>query len=110
MPRQAFVEPSTVKLELAEGDWVEVKRELTYGEQLQLQESSSETDEAGKYHLDVSNFYVNRMVAWVVDWSFEDADGAVVVTPDAVRALRGEIAAEINIALNKYITEGESKN
>jgi len=108
--RRAFVTPATVKLELSEGDWIEIKAELTYGEQLHLQDMSSHMDADDKYHLDVSDFYINRITAWVVEWSFEDEDGRVNVTTDSVKALRGEIAGEINEALTKYINGLDSKN
>lgn len=111
MSRQAFVEPATVKLELSEGDWIEVKAELTYGEQLKLQDESSVRGEDEKRHFANSAFYVARLVAWIVDWSFTDAKGRVEITPDSIRALKGEIAGEINTALNKHETEQEdSKN
>jgi hypothetical protein len=103
--RKVFVEPATVKLELTEGDWIEVKKELTYGEQLKLQDESSRAGEDDKLHFVYSSFYVAHLVAWIVDWSFEDANGKVEVTADSIRALRGDIAGEINTALNAYETE-----
>jgi hypothetical protein len=108
VPRQAFVEPATIKLELTEGDWIEVKRELTYGEQLKLQDESSRTGEDDKLHFAYSSFYVAHLAAWIVDWSFEDANGHVEVTPDSIRALKGAIAGEINTALNKYEAEQDA--
>jgi len=111
VPRKAFVEPATVKLELSEGDWIEIKKELTYGEQLRLQDDSAQTGEDDKRRFAYSAFYVARLVTWIVDWSFEDEHGHVEVTADAIRALKGDIAGEINTALNKYETEQEaSKN
>jgi hypothetical protein len=106
--RQAFVTPATVKLELSEGDWIEVKSELSYGEQLQLQDASSRAGEDDKPRFVYSNFYVAHLVAWIVDWSFTDANGRVEVTADAIRALRGEVAGEINTALNKYEQEQDA--
>jgi len=106
--RQAFVTPATVKLELTEGDWIEVKKELTYGEQLQLQDESAVRGEDDIRHFTNSAFYIARLVIWIVDWSFEDDKGHVEVTADAVRALRGEIAGEINTAINKHEAEQEA--
>ena len=108
MSRNAFVQPATVKLELSEGDWIEVKTELTYGEQLKLQDESSRAGEDDKLHFVYSNFYVAHLVAWIVDWSFTDAKGRVEVTADAIRALKGSIAGEINTALNKYEAEQDA--
>ena len=109
MARKAFVEPATVKLELSEGDWIEVKRELSYGEQLQLQdESSRRSEEDDKLRFVYSSFYVAHLVAWIVDWSFTDDNGRVEVTADSIRALKSDIAGEINTALNKYEAEQDA--
>ena len=106
MARNAFVEPATVRLELSEGDWIEVKREITYGEQLELQdESSPRSPVDNKTHFVYSNFQVARMAICIVEWSFEDDNGQVEVTRDAIRALKRDIAEEFSDALDKYEAE-----
>jgi hypothetical protein len=89
-------------LELSDGDWIEVRKELTYGDILDLQENSTTADENGVPRFNGREFSINRILAWVVAWSFEDEHGPVELTRDAVKALNADAAGEINRALNEY--------
>jgi hypothetical protein len=102
----------TVKLELSDGDWIEVKRELTYGDQLALQWGSRKPGETeSMLYLDMKEFYVNRILIWVTAWSLQDDKGPVELSADAERALRDTDAAELNKVLIEYIEAQEaSKN
>lgn len=100
--KNRFATVDTVRLELSDGDWIEVKRELTYGDILELQELSNTPDEGDIVRFNGREFSLNRILTWVVAWSFEDENGPVELTRDAVRALNAEAAGEINGALNEH--------
>lgn len=102
MGKNRFVRPETVRLELSDGDWIDIRKELTYGDILDLQEASTVLDDNGELHFNGSEFSINRILAWVVAWSFEDENGPVELTRDAIKALSAEAAGEINRALNEY--------
>lgn len=102
MATNRFARIDTVRLELSDGDWIEVKRELTYGDILELQEQSSTPDESNDLRFNGREFSLNRILTWVVAWSFEDESGPVELTRDAIRALNADAAAEINRALNEH--------
>lgn len=111
MPRNAFVDPDTVQLPLSEGDWIEVKQRLTYGEQQRLSSASltSVRIQAGRtddteIKLDMQRHAIERIFVWVTEWSFRDKSGkAVKVTRQAIENLREDVADEINTALDEYI-------
>jgi hypothetical protein len=107
--RSRFVDPgATVTLPLSEGDWIKVKVELMHGEHTQLttaglgSEISPGSDKG--VGIDWNKYALARKFTWLVDWSFEDAQGRPVpVSWDTIAALRQEDAEEIDAALDAYI-------
>lgn len=102
MATNRFARIDTVRLELSDGDWIEVKRELTYGEILDLKDLSFVQDDGNEPRFSEREFSINRITTLVVAWSFEDENGRVELTRDAVRALNAKAAGEINQVLNEY--------
>lgn len=112
MGKQRFVSAETVKLDLSEGDWVEVKGRLTYGERQRLAASSFRTGHLGSdaVDLDFEAYALTKLETWLVDWSFTDAKGKhVSVSRAAIRNLDPETADEITEALNAHIEATEKK-
>ena len=119
MGRNRFVDPRTKKLELSDGDWIEVKAQLTFGESERMKAAAVQKkfklDEDGGVELKdieitIDQVKLAKLAAWIVDWSFCDGSGAVVsVSPDAIEALDSDSAEEVNAALDKHIEE-MSKN
>ena len=104
-----FVEPNTVRLELSDGEWVEVKEELNYGEEQRIansaitryQEASAPTP---RIEIDYERHQIVRFLTWLTDWSNRGKDGKTVkITEDSIRALRPVMAAEIDTALTAHI-------
>jgi hypothetical protein len=44
-----FVEPDTVRKELSDGQWIEIKTRLTYGEQKRLETGARDGQTVGQY-------------------------------------------------------------
>ena len=114
MARNRFVVPNTVRVELSDGDWVELKDRLTYGEQQRLASSAltrmtnSGGADAG-IELDFENHSLMRMETWLVDWSFVGLNGKPVsITRAAIAALDPDTAAEIDAAITKHVEEIEA--
>jgi hypothetical protein len=123
MARPRVIKGATRRLDLSDDDWIEVRERLTYGQQVTLNASvlvgvqaKSETinapgglkdansEEEVTARLDQARWSIERIMAWVVDWSIIDEDGQRVrLTRDAVRALDPETGEEIQEALNKHI-------
>ena len=110
MSKNRFVVPNTVRVELSEGDWIELKDRLTYGEQQRLASaaltrmSNAGAGEDAGIDLDFEKHSLMRMQTWLVDWSFLGANGKPVsVTRAAIAALDPDTAAEIDAAITAHI-------
>lgn len=102
--RCRFVQPKIVRLPLTEGQWIDVKRELSYGEQTDMFASMRKQFGAGTIPvLDTTLIGRARMAAYLLAWSFVDAEGTPVpVSPAAINNLDGETAREIAAALEAH--------
>jgi|KBSMisStandDraft_5_1062788.scaffolds.fasta_scaffold00317_5 hypothetical protein len=76
MGRCRFVQPGIVRLPLSEGEWIDVKQELTAGEQRHA--------DAGRYKellagdrptLDYERMGTTRILAYVIGWSLVGFEG-----------------------------------
>jgi hypothetical protein len=114
MARNRFVRPETVRYDLSDGDWIEIKRELSYGEAQKLAGAATSglkgfgTDESGEEQelsigLDLERYELLKFWTWLVDWSFRDEeDKPVPVSMAALRALTEETGEEIAQAIQRH--------
>lgn len=116
MARNRFVKARTVKLDLSDGDWIEIKSKLSYGEQSKLTGTmtpSLSPDTKGKatsVDIDWAEYSLQRISAYVVDWSFVDgSEQRIKPTRDNIFALDQESAAEIEAAIDAYLTNEQEK-
>ena len=106
MPRNRFVDPDTKRLDMSDGDWIEVKTRLSWGDTLLIQSSSVKganfaTDEVS---MDLRRSKLTRFFVWLTDWSFTDGAGKrVKLTMDALEALEPDDAEEIDEVLTVHI-------
>ena len=111
MPRCAVVAPDVVRLPLAEGDWIDVKKQLNAGERARLSGAGLEAVRATgpnmksrAIELNYERLELARIEAYVVKWSFVGLDNEPLkVTPEAIAALDPAIAKEIDAALDKHV-------
>jgi hypothetical protein len=106
-----FVNPTeTRRIDLSDGDWIEVRDRITFGAKERLGSISirtmtqSEGDGPTKFDLDMSTYKIERMAAYIVGWSARKPDGSPA-KPDksAFGALSEAAADEINEALDRHI-------
>lgn len=115
-----FVEPETATLELSDGDWVQVKRRLSYGEQQRLagvsirgtrsvrEPTQNGTDATAG--VDWERFQIERLHTWLADWSFLGADRKpVALTREAIRTLDPATVREIDAALTTHVAAEEER-
>lgn len=105
-----FVRPDTVRLTLKNGDWIEVKKELTVGEDRRFRAaglkrlSGSPGSQSASVDVDWEAMALARVEAYLTDWSAKDANGKdVSVTPSAIRNLASEDFEEIDQAIQTHI-------
>lgn len=106
-----FVKPESVKLDLTAGDWLLVKRRLTAGEERHAFARILKPSGFGEpMALDFERTGLEKMVAYLLDWSLEDDSGAVVpirdqpaaVIESALLALDPASFAEIHRAITDH--------
>lgn len=112
MGRNRFVVPNVVRLPLSDGDWIEVKERLTVGEARRATQSfvGSITSEGARTP-NTAELGLGQVLAYLVDWSFRDAnDKPVSVSFDAIKALDIEAFREIDDALDAHITRVDAED
>ena len=113
-----FASGAAVKLPLSDGDWILVHTELSYAQQRRLAaaglsgvpEALAQQGGGEPLSIDLAQFDIEKLVTWLMDWSFTDADGThVVVSRESIEALTNETAEEIHAALAEFINESAAK-
>jgi hypothetical protein len=112
MPRNRFVVAESVRYELSDGDWVEFKKRLTYGEQQALagrvlkQTTPMGRPHADEMYLDMEHYSVQRLAMYIAAWSLQKP-----VSVTTLAALDQESGAEVDAALDKHLAAmEEAKN
>lgn len=113
MGRNRFASHGTKRIELADGDWIEVKTGLTAGEQrVQDQLALVPVVVDGLVHerIDWSKYEFLRTDLWITSWSLtrQTADGKEVPVLKSVatlQAMESEDFDEINEAVYAHIKE-----
>jgi hypothetical protein len=109
-----MLRPETVRLDLSRDDFLIVKKHLTAGEVRDLfQRSRPVGNGTGRYELDPLLVPRQTIIAYLVDWSFCDADGQPIVIRDrdndfkaaALDLLPYEHFGEVLAAVEAYETD-----
>jgi hypothetical protein len=101
-PRFVFL-TDTVRLPLSEGDWIEVRRSLSYGQTLDLLADTYRSADGGAPTFDAVRFPLAEMEAWLCGWSFTEPSGdPVPVNAQTIRALDPATAQEIITAIRGH--------
>lgn len=109
MAKLRGVKPETVRLPLSEGDWIDIKRTLTVGEERDIiARSVREVRPDGSYKLDDQAFSFTAAAIYLVGWSFLGLDGQPIKWPatksldarvEVLRTLDSSTLGEIETAL-----------
>jgi hypothetical protein len=104
--RQWFVKPDTVRLELDDDEWLEVKKELNYGEQTKLITDSQVTISVdGAKELNPINTAIPGIMAYVTDWSVEVEGKRQEIRREVLEAMPFDYVLEISAAINDHIVK-----
>lgn len=106
MSRNRFADLTTIRLDLTDGDWVEVKNGLTYYEQEQISSALMRSLRAGddEIGIDWAKHRMLRLEHWLTDWSFKGPDGKPTkLSRITLMSLDADTAGEINTALDAHI-------
>lgn len=83
-----FVKPETVQIDLPEGQWIEVKKRLTHGEERRaLASLYTEVRADGRITPNVEMLGKSEVMAYLVEWSLRDDEGKPIrIDTDAKRS------------------------
>jgi len=94
-----FVRPEVVRLDLPEGQWLDVKKYLTRGEFSEvIAAMAGEVSPAGWRRPNVEMSGLAMVMAYLVDWSLDDANGKRVQIDTTAK----KKSALNNLALEHY--------
>lgn len=109
MARNRFTLSEVERIEISDGDWIEIKKDLNTGEVKRLESSGLKppvTDVVtGKLvnPIDWEIYEIDRAVIFLQDWSFRDSsDKPVKISRDSVKALDPATFEEINVAIFEH--------
>ncbi len=113
-----IVKPETVKLDLPDGEWIEIKKELNYGEQAEMSASAMRGGKlnptTGYIEPDsetFASFASAKIVAYMIDWSLKDDNGkSVPYSAEMLKALDVASVAAIRKAVNDYTDKAEEES
>lgn len=109
MGRNRLVQPDIVRLALSDGDFLDIKRELNFGEQRHMLASQMKLVN-GEYVRDLEKIGIALILAHVVGWSFVDAEGRPIPYAEAtVASLEPETVSEMLAALNAHLEAEEAR-
>jgi hypothetical protein len=108
-----FAKPSTKTLDLPDGEWIEVREELSVGEQRKAYtaavKGSTKTEDGTRTEYDAQRLSFALVVAYLVSWSVRDAKGQPVDITTlekrraAVEALDEESFNVIDAAIDSHV-------
>lgn len=107
-----FIDRETVRLELSDGDWIEVKTALNYGESKRVLGAGLNLDIGGggiASDLNLEAYKIQRIATWVTAWSLRNDAGAPErLTPENIARLSPETGVEIDAVLDAHILRLEA--
>jgi len=111
MGRNRFVQPDIVRLDLSDGDFIDIKKELNAGENRRVFARLVKDMRAGeKITLEPEQVGLTKIVEYLIGWSFTDQKGQPVeVSEGAIQNLDQESYTEIVAAIDKHEEQIEAE-
>jgi hypothetical protein len=113
MGRCRMVEPEQVRLPISDGDFIDIKRQLTAGEYRRIfldQIKGGIIVSGQELQLDPAKFGITRILAYVVGWSLVDADGRPIPFSESTLLLQdADTYREILEAVDAHIEAQERR-
>lgn len=109
MGRVRFVKPETRRLDLSDGDWIDVKKHLNVAERAQVDGAGvpgfrNDAKGGQAFELDFTALKIARAFVYITGWSFQDAKGnQTKPTRENVENLDEDSLKEIDEALDAHV-------
>jgi anti-sigma-K factor RskA len=112
MPRNRFVVPAVTTITLSDGDWIQVKNQLTVGEErAAFQQIIGEINQTtGWRKPNIALQGIAEIAAYLVAWSFRDPEGQPI-PPDVatIQLLDVDSYRELEAAVETHIKTMEAQ-
>jgi Fe-S-cluster formation regulator IscX/YfhJ len=106
-----LVQPETIRLTLPSGDYIDVKKELTAGEQRRVFTDMLKTDSyrtGESPQLDPDKVGFTRLLQYIVGWSYTDFSGQPLpITDTVLRQLRQADLRDLMTAVDDHAIQQE---
>lgn len=109
MKRQKFVNGDVHRIDISDGDWIEVKKDLNTGDQKRLEAAGNGVpiklaDGSMYTPIDWSIYEIDRAAIFLTAWSLQDGNGQPVkLERAAICALEPMDFEEINTTIFKWV-------
>jgi hypothetical protein len=104
MARCPIVRPETVRVTLADGEWLDLAKELSAGEYRDMVAAQFKDMTAGVApSLDLKQVGMSRILAYIKNWSFVDfKDGPLPITEEWLRKFDQQTFSELLDTVNAH--------
>lgn len=104
MGRNRFVQPDIVRLNLSDGDFIDIKKELNVGEQRRIFSRFVKDARSGEaWAVDPEQVGMTKIVEYLLGWSFTDAAGKPVeISEESIKGLDVDSFREIKDAIDAH--------
>ena len=116
MSRYRFVEPASTRCDLSDGDWVEFKNLLSFGEATKIRQAALPKltrSEEGRPTGDIDwrEYRIVRLLVWITAWSFRTRDGkkSKTISRENLEALQEDTFVEQEKALDQHVEAMEAE-
>lgn len=116
MGRCRVVLPETARLDISDGDWLDVKKTLTYGDRQKMMGALvKELRADGRMTPDLEMVGTSQILAYLVDWSLVDPRGKQIAIDTearklaAINSLDEDTVKEITAAIDAHIEAMEAE-
>ncbi len=105
MGRCRVVQPEVVRIEISDGDFLDVKKQLNIGEYRRQFAEVYKQSASGGQTIDLERIGKTKLLAYLVGWSFVDLSGAPLsVSESSVDALDTDTYQELVAAIDAHET------
>lgn len=99
-------------VELSDGDWINLKQKLNYGEASELYDATYRSGVGAnrdtQREVRMSEFNIQRIFIYTLDWSFiDDENKRLPLSVESIRLLDMETSEEIHNAINAVEAEND---
>jgi len=91
-----YRQPDSVRLALTQGDWILVKKHLTAGETRRIFRRMIRQGATGD-EIDSLQVGLSKMIVYLLDWSFQDANGNPVVIRDQSDQVKADLLENLPV-------------